>query len=323
MPSASHAGHPGEQAIEHYQPDGMVRMAKRRILPKSGLSCLRSKIALRVWILCALTTFSGAAQAEQAHRILSLGGAVTEIVYALGQGDRLIARDSTSTYPAETQNLESVGYVRALSPEGVLSVNPDLIIATEGSGPPETLDVLKAASIPIVTIPEGYDANAVLTKIAIVSEALGVPEEGTRLSEHVSAGLADAIGAGKTTSPPRVLFVLSLQGGRILAAGSDTAAEGIIALSGGKNALSGFEGYQQVSEEAVLLAEPDVILMMDRSGDHAASDDDISAHPVLGRTPAAQAGAVVRLPGSLLLGFGPRTPQAVQALSQAFKRSKG
>ncbi|WP_245904390.1 heme/hemin ABC transporter substrate-binding protein [Roseicyclus mahoneyensis] len=263
------------------------------------------------------------AQADPAERVLALGGAVTEIVYALGQGDRLVARDTTSTYPPEAAALPDVGYVRALSPEGVLSVAPDLILAIEGSGPPETMEVLRAADIALATVPEGYDATAIVAKITVVAQALEVPEAGARLVAEVEAALAGAIAAGRTQTPPRVLFILSLQGGRIMAAGADTAAQGIIELAGGVNALSGFNGYQQVSDEAVLLADPDVILMMDRSGEHAAEATDILTHPVLGQTRAAQTGAILHQPGLLLLGFGPRTPQAVEALSAAFRQAQG
>ena len=263
------------------------------------------------------------ALAEPAGRVLSLGGAVTEIVHALGQGERLVARDTTSSYPAEVEALPDVGYVRALSPEGVLSVDPDLILAIEGSGPPETMEVLRAADIPLVIIPEGHDASAIRTKITLIADALGVPDKGAALAAEVDTALARAIAVGRSDTPPRVLFILSMQGGRIMAAGLDTAAEGIISLAGGVNAMEGFDGYSQISEEAILMADPDVILMMDRSGVHAADDAQIAAHPVLGRTRAAETGAILRQPGLLLLGFGPRTPEAVEALSDAFRKARG
>lgn len=263
------------------------------------------------------------AKAEEVERVLSLGGAVTEIIYALGEGDRVVARDTTSTFPAEARDLPDVGYVRSLSPEGVLSVAPDLIVATDGSGPAEAIEVLQAAEIPLVTVPEGYDAAAIRLKIETIAEALGVPEQGATLADRVEADLTDAIEAARMDTPPRVLFILSLQGGRIMAAGAGTGAQGIIELAGGVNAMQGFEGYRQVSEEAVLLAAPDVILMMEGAGDHAADRRDVLDHPALGQTPAARADAIVRQPGLLLLGFGPRTPEAVRALSGAFQAARG
>jgi len=278
------------------------------------------------WTVAAVIAllFAGASHAtDRPERVVALGGAVTEIVYALGAGDRLVARDATSTWPAEAENLPNVGYVRALSPEGVLSVDPDLILAIEGSGPVEAVDVLQGAGVPFVTVPEGYDAAAIRAKIEAVAGALGMPEAGAALANEVEVELDRAVTDARREEPPRVLFVLSMQGGRIMAAGGDTSAEAIIALAGGVNAMEGFEGYQQLSDEAVLLSRPDVILMMDRSGDHAADDGQIRAHPALGATPAAESGAIVRLPGLLMLGFGPRTPQAVRALSQAFHPARG
>ena len=261
--------------------------------------------------------------AQDSARVVALGGAVTEIVHALGQGDRLVARDTTSTFPPEVTDLPDVGYVRALSPEGVLSVAPDLILAIEGSGPPEAVEVLEAAGIPFVSVPEGFDADAIRARIETVATALGVPGEGQRLADSVTAELEAAAAAARRDDPPRVLFILSMQGGRIMAGGEGTGAAGIIELAGGTNALTGVDGYQQVSDEAVLAASPDVILMMDRTGDHAATDADILSHPALRTSPAAERGTILRLPGMLLLGFGPRTPEAVRALSAAFGPLQG
>lgn len=250
-------------------------------------------------------------------RVLSLGGSVTEIIYALGEDGRLIARDSTSSFPPQAEDLPDVGYLRALSPEGVLSVEPDLVIAEEGAGPPEAVAVLEASGIPLVTVPDGYDRDAVRSKIEAVADALGVPEKGHLLAQEIDTALIEAVEAATGDTNKRVMFVLSMQGGRILASGTGTAADGIIKLAGGTNAVSDFEGYKPLTDEAAITARPDVILMMDRGGDHSADNSDLFVHPGLAVTPAAKSNAVVRIDGLLLLGFGPRTPEAVQRLSQA------
>ena len=254
-----------------------------------------------------------------AERVLSIGGSITEIVFALGEEDRLIGRDTTSQFPPEVEDLPDVGYMRALSPEGVLSVAPDLVIAEEGAGPPETIEVLEAANIKFVTIPDGYDPAAVQEKIRAVAAALGVREKGAALERDVTLELAAALDGLSDVGERRVLFVLSMQGGRILASGTNTAADGIIALAGGENAIEAFEGYKPLTDEAVIAARPDVILMMDRDGDHAADNADLFDHPGLATTPAAANDAVVRIDGLLLLGFGPRTPEAVRRLGAALK----
>lgn len=267
-----------------------------------------------------LATLALALPAQAADRIVSVGGSVTEIVHALGEGGRLVARDTTSTYPPVVRDLPDVGYLRRLSPEGVLSVDPDLIVAEEGAGPPETVDLLRAASIPFVEIPDGHDRAAVLAKIAAVADALGVPEKGAALAADVGAAL-DAAAAQAAAGPDRrVMFVMSVQGGRILAAGRNTAADGIIRLAGGQNAVTEFEGYKPLTDEAVTRAAPQVILMMAR---HEGADiaDEVLAHPAIRTTPAAESRALVRMDGLYLLGFGPRTAEAVRDLAEALART--
>jgi iron complex transport system substrate-binding protein len=270
-----------------------------------------------------LLSATGRAMAEPT-RIVSVGGAVTEIVYALGEEDRLIARDTTSTWPAVAEALPDVGYMRALSAEGVLSVGPDLVMIEEGSGPPETLDLLRSASVPIATIPVAMDAEGILARIDAVAEVLEVPEKGAELHARIEAELAAAETAAATQGDrKRVLFVLSTQGGRIMASGTDTSADGIIAMAGGENAVTGFQGYKLMTDEAVLAARPDVVLMMDRSGDHAADNVTLFALPALATTPAAATQSVVRMDGLLMLGFGPRTAEAVTALHRALYGEAG
>ncbi|NBN62158.1 heme/hemin ABC transporter substrate-binding protein [Pannonibacter tanglangensis] len=258
---------------------------------------------------------------SQARRIVAIGGSVTEIVYALKAGDRLVARDSTSTYPPEAQALPDAGYIRALNAEGVLAVTPDAILALEGSGPPEALDVLKQAGIPLAMVPESFTAEGILAKIDRVGAALGLSDAAAGLSAAVRSDLAAAMAeAAARETKPRVLFVLSLAGGRVLASGTDTAADGIIRMAGAINAVEAFSGYKQLTDEAIAGLKPDVILMMDRGGDHGAGADELFAHPALALTPAAASRRLVRMDGLYLLGFGPRTAAAVRDLAVALRQ---
>lgn len=266
----------------------------------------------------ALSLLAAPVLAQDSQRVISLGGSVTEIAVALGAQDRLVARDTTSNYPPEIEALPDVGYIRALSPENVLALAPDLIIAEGDAGPPEAVEVLKSAGIPFALMPEANGPDAIPAKIAAVAEALGKVEEGEALSASVSAGLEAAKArAAAVAEPKRVLFILSLQGGRVMAGGEGTEAEGIIRLAGGVNAATGFQGYKPMTDEAVIAAAPDAILMMDREGDLAIADAEALAHPALAETPAGKAGKVIRMDGMLMLGFGPRTPEAADALYRA------
>ena len=127
---------------------------------------------------------------KDTSRIASVGGSVTEIVYALGEQDKLVARDSTSIYPDAALKLPDVGYMRQLSPEGVLSVNPSGLLVLEGSGPKEAIDVLKKASIPFITVPETYDHAGILEKIRVVGKAFDADEKAAELAAAVDADLA-------------------------------------------------------------------------------------------------------------------------------------
>lgn len=255
---------------------------------------------------------------ETGRRVVSLGGSVTEIVVALGAGDRLIGRDSTSTWPPEVTGLPDVGYLRALSAEGVLALGPDLVLAEADAGPVEAVEALQAAGVPFVSMPGASDPAGVVAKIEAVAAALDLAPAGQALAAEVAAGLAAAEArAAAVTAPKRVLFILSVQGGRIMAAGQDSSADHIIALAGGVNALSGVTGYVQVTDEAVIAAAPDVILMMAAEGPRAISDADLAALPALAETPALRGGQVLRMDGLLLLGFGPRTPEAARLLHDA------
>lgn len=266
-------------------------------------------------LLALFALLATPALADPAQRVLTLGGSVTEIAVALGAQDRLIARDTTSTYPPAITALPDVGYFRALSPEGVLALAPDLILSENGAGPPEALEVLQAAGISFITTGPDTTAEGLIAKIETVAQALDLPEEGKALAAQTAEGLAQAKARAATvTAPKRVLFILSLQGGRIMAGGEGSSAESIIQLAGGINAGTGFMGYKQITDEAVIAAAPDVILIMDREGDLAITNTDILTHPTLSQTPAATSGAILQMDGLLLLGFGPRTPQAAADL---------
>ena len=119
-------------------------------------------------------------------RIVSIGGAITEILYALGLEQRVVAVDSTSFYPPQAlRDKPNVGYMRALSPEGVLGLNPSLILASEDAGPKETIAVLRAAGIPFVLVPDKHTGKGILDKIELVATAAG-PCRARRVSRRRS-----------------------------------------------------------------------------------------------------------------------------------------
>jgi iron complex transport system substrate-binding protein len=249
-------------------------------------------------------------------RIVSIGGAITEILYALGFEDRLAGVDSTSLYPAAAlRDKPNVGYMRQLSAEGVLGLNPSLVLAVQGSGPKETMDVLDAAKVPLVLVPETFSEQGLIEKIKLVGHAMGADKQAECLTAAVSGDLAQLRELrAKVTKPVRVMFVMSLLNGRAMAAGKNTAANEIIALAGGVNAIDGYEGYKPINDEAIVAAKPDVVLSIQRGKDSLDAEA-VYVHPGFALTPAAANKAFISMEGLYLLGFGPRTAAAARDLS--------
>lgn len=257
-------------------------------------------------------------RAQNSPRIVSVGSALTEIVFALGAEDQLVGVDTTSQYPAAAQALPQVGYMRALSAEGVLSLKPTLVIATTAAGPATTLDQLRATGIEVLVLPERYDYDSVIAKIAAVGHVTG---KQTAAEAMIARGRADMAKLAKriatATRKPRVLFLLSMGGGAPQAAGRDTAADGIIRLAGGANAIDSYAGYRPLTPEAVIASRADFILVTRQTVQAMGGIETVLNQPALRQTPAGRAGKVLEFDTLLLLGFGPRTPQAAQELATA------
>lgn len=256
--------------------------------------------------------------ARQQPRIVAVGSSITEIIYALGAENLLIGVDTTSMYPAAARALPQIGYMRALSAEGVLALKPTLIIATTAAGPPAVLDQLRATGIEIMILPDHYDYDSVVTKIAAVGKAVGKVAEADAMIERGQAAmkaLAAKLAGAKTH--PRVLFLLSMGSGAPQAAGRNTAADGIIKLAGGINAVDGYSGYRPLTPEAVIASRADYVLVTRQTVEAKGGIDAILDEPALRQTPAGKAGRVLQFDALLLLGFGPRTPEAAQELSAA------
>jgi iron complex transport system substrate-binding protein len=267
----------------------------------------------------------GAAQIAAAEsgprRVVCIGGALTEIVYALGAGDRLVGVDTTSVFPSEARKLPQVGYQRQLSAEGVLAQKPDLVIASEDAGPPAVLRQLREAGIRVEIVPIGYSPQVVQDKVRRVAAALGLVREGQALEKQLDAAWRDLDAQLGTASPrPRVLFILAHAGPALMVAGKETAADAMINLAGGVNALNGMEGYKPLSPEAVIGGAPEVILITGEGLENVGGTAKLLDKPGLSKTPAARSGRIVAMNALYLLGFGPRTPQAVEELAQALHR---
>ncbi|MBC2601513.1 iron complex transport system substrate-binding protein [Puniceicoccus vermicola] len=253
--------------------------------------------------------------------IVTIGGAATEIVFALGAGDQVAAVDLSSTFPPEVRQLPQVGYVRSISPEGVLSKDPGLIIATGALGPPAAREIMEELSIPTLWLPDPKTVEDLERSVSEVAQQLGKPEEGEALLKTIQSQLSQAESEARSWSreKPTVLFFLNpptaSTGG--MAGGSDSRSATLIELAGGTNAAKEFSGFQPVSLESVIQMNPDVIICGISPG-HGASPETIQAlrdNPALSSVSAIQNEAVYGVPLDDLT-FGPRLGEAALRWNQ-------
>ncbi|KVL43378.1 hemin ABC transporter substrate-binding protein [Burkholderia territorii] len=266
----------------------------------------------------------GRALAQATHkRVVVIGGALAETVFALGGADargyRLVGTDTTCTYPDAAKRLPKVGYQRALSAEGLLSLRPDLVLASAEAGPPAAIAQVKSAGVAVTTFSERHDVDSVRAKITGVARALDVRDAGDALLQRFDRdwhAARDAVAARVPggAKPPRVLFVLNHTGNQALVAGQRTAADAMLRYAGARNAMHGFDHYKPLTTEALAVAAPDVVLISDEGLAAIGGRDALLAAPGFGATPAGRARRVVSLDALFLLGFGPRLPLAVTTL---------
>jgi iron complex transport system substrate-binding protein len=252
-------------------------------------------------------------------RIVSLGGPVTELVYALGRGDTLVGRDTSSVFPEEALRLPDVGYHRQLSAEGVLSLAPTLVLATAHAGPPEAVEQLRAAGVTVLLLPEEATAEGSRARTIAAGEALDRVEAAQTLVAQLDAGLT---GLSPLAQAPKVMFVYARGGVALEVAGQETAADEMIRLVGAQNAISGYTGYKPLTPEAAIAAAPDVLLMTARGLESAGGEATIWENPALMATPAGQSRRLIVMDDLLLLGFGPRLPEAARQLTSALAETQ-
>ncbi len=252
---------------------------------------------------------------------MCIGGALTELVYALGAEADLVGVDTTSVHPSAATRLPNVGYARALSAEGVLSLAPTLIIAAADAGPPAVVRQLQAARVSYATVELGHSIEGLLAATRRLGDLVGRAEAAQGLAARLQGELDDAqrrvaaLSAGRAR--PRVLFVLSHSINQVRIGGRDTAADAMIRLAGGANAFGDVVGYKPLTPEAAIAAAPEVILATTQGLHAAGGVDGLLASPGLAATPAGKARRVRALDALLLLGFGPRLPQALRELAEA------
>lgn len=255
-----------------------------------------------------------------ARRLISLSGALTEMVYLLGAEGLLVGTDTTSLFPEAAQKTAKVGYVRQLSAEGLLSLKPDAVIGTNEAGPAVVLEQIRQAGVRVSLIAARHDWAEVQAKLALVGRETGRAEQARALQDRLDAEWAAVQQqVAKAARRPRALFILS-HSGTPMVSGRGTAADALIAMAGGTNVVGEFQGYRPLTAEAMAAAAPDILLNTTQGLEALGGEAAFWRRPELVLTPAFARKALVALEANQLLGFGPRLPEAVRELHARMQR---
>ena len=252
------------------------------------------------------------------ERIVSIGGNVTETLYAIGKGPAVVAVDRTSIYPAEAETLPKVGLPGSISVEGVAAQRPTIVVA-DASAQAQALDQLSASGVKVVKLAEQPQTpEGAAARIREIGALFGKASEADALAKT----LLDSVGATTAalkdvTHRPRALFVYARGQRTLLVAGDATPAKVALELAGATNAATGFADFKPMSAETVLAAKPDVIVIPQRGLDSLGGIDGLLALPGMLETPAGKDRRVIAIDDLEILGFGPRLGDGIAKLAKA------
>ena len=250
--------------------------------------------------------------AAPAHKIVSLNGAITEIVSALGHEKELVGVDVTSTYPESVkQTAKDLGHVSSISIESVIALKPTMILATAKDLTPDLIAKIKSAGIEAHIFEQTVSETGTKELIKEVADVVHNTEY-KALQDKIDTDLKE-VQALKTK--PKVLFIYARGAGTLMVAGKNTPVEKMIALAGGENATLSFEDYKPLTPEAVVQGNPDVILMFTSGLGSLGGPAGVLKVPGIDKTKAGKNKRIIAMDGGLLSGFGPRLGEAAKELN--------
>ena len=258
-----------------------------------------------------------------AMRLISIGGALTEIIYLLKADAELVGVDTTSIYPTEVARLPNVGYARSLSAEGILALRPTQLLATAEAGPQIVLKQIIDSGIPLSILPSGHQFIDVINRVRTIGRLVHKTDAAEALASRLILewnSTQKRVTNSKLNST-RVLFIFSQNPNQLMVGGEKTSAAAMIAYAGTRNAISGFSGFKPLTPEAVIAANPDVILVTDQGMKAVGGIGGVLRFPGINQTRAGREQKVVSLEAMYLLGFGPRMPLAVAELNLLLQRA--
>lgn len=251
---------------------------------------------------------------NETNRIISIGGSITEILYELGFEANIVAVDITSNYPKQAKKLPSVGYIRNLSSEGVLSMHPSLIISENDIGPQIIIEQLKKSKIDLRIIEEEQSIQGIIKKIKCVGEIINKTEETLNYISNNIDPLVRKIDNKKNNTKLKdikVMMILSMKGTSPVVAGSGTSGDSFIKMLGVTNIYESLEGWKSVTPESILSLNPDFIILPSRDLHKGSNIEEIRQNTMFKKTNAGKNNGFIIDDGMSILGYGPRTIKSV------------
>ena len=253
-------------------------------------------------------------------RLVCVGGALTEIVYALGLEEHLMAVDTTSTYPAVTKNLPSVGYARSLSLEGVLSIKPQILLLTEDAGPPQVLRQITYAGVQIKVFKSDHRYESLIERISAIGLLLGAELRAKKLIKDIDHQWQQYQSHISHSKKLKAMFIMAHSPQQVMVAGQGTSAHAIMNYLNFENTFNVFQGYKPLTPESVITGQPDIILLTEQGLKAQGGLNGILRLPGLLKTPAARHHQIYSREANHLLGFGPRLPSMLYSLAKEIHR---
>ncbi len=255
---------------------------------------------------------------ESAARIVTLSGDFSEIVWELGLGENLVGVDLSSDFPAQEMRIKpKVGVEFRLFAEPILALDPTLVIGDIDTRPPEVIEQVRAAGVPVVILPRLVGSDAPADKIRLVAELLGISEVGEELATSVQTEIDVALArVAQADSVPRVAVVYIATQDQILLLGSGTVFDGLLEAVGALDVgpAAGVDGFVPLTAEAIAAAAPDAIITARRGFDDRGGIEGFLALPGIAQTPAAEASRIFVYDDSLLLSLGPRSGELLDLI---------
>lgn len=265
-------------------------------------------------LLCFYISVTVSAQSNAAiKRIVSLNGTITEILCDLGFQQQIVGVDVTSTWPAAMEKVPKVGHNRNITAEPVLALQPDLIVSTTNFLSPAVLAQFKNVGAQHLMVEQEFSVAGTKKLITQIAAALHVPEKGAALCKQLDQ---QQQALHIVPQQKKVLFIYARGAGTLMVAGEATPMDKMITLAGAKNAATGFNDFKPLTAEALVAANPDVILLFDTGLQSVGGIDGLLKIPGVAQTSAGKNKKVIVMDGQLLTGFSPRVITAVRELSQ-------